>query len=81
MDLTIEPISFPKLATKMKIDVSVLLGEKAIIRVGFYEADSEFTPLDIKMIIIEGEEYKKWGNDDSYLENLIYSKLGLTKPK
>lgn len=80
MDLAIEPVVYPKLATRIKIDVSVILGEKAIVKVSFYEADSEFAPLDIKMFYIEGEEYKEWGNDDTYLENLIYSKLGISKP-
>lgn len=28
---------------------------------------------------IEGEEYAAWGNNDDYLENLILSKLGLTR--
>ena len=28
---------------------------------------------------IEGEDYNKWGNDDTYLENYILEKLGLTK--
>lgn len=28
---------------------------------------------------IQGEEYDNWGNDDTYLENLILQKLGLTR--
>jgi hypothetical protein len=28
---------------------------------------------------IQGEEYTNWGNDDTYLENLILQKLGLTR--
>ena len=35
--------------------------------------------LDEKIFLIEGEEYKEWGNDDNYLENLIFKKLGLIK--
>jgi hypothetical protein len=81
MDLAIEPIVYPKLATRVKIDVTVLLGDKAIVRVSFYEADNEYQPIDIKLFYIEGDEYKAWGNDDTYLETLIYSKLGLTKSK
>jgi hypothetical protein len=30
-------------------------------------------------ITIEGEEYAAWGDDDSYLENLVLYKLGLNK--
>jgi len=28
---------------------------------------------------IQGEEYDNWGNSDTYLENLILEKLGLTR--
>jgi len=28
---------------------------------------------------IEGEEYQQWGNDDTYLENLVLKKLNLTR--
>ncbi len=28
---------------------------------------------------IEGEEYAAWGNNDDYLENLVLTKLGLTR--
>lgn len=79
MDLKIEPIAYAKLATRITIDVKVLLGEKAIVKVSFYEAGSEFSPLDTQMFYVEGDEYKAWGNDDTYLENLIYNKLGLQK--
>lgn len=36
---------------------------------------------DVKLydtqIIIEGEEYYNWGNDDDYLKNLVSNKLNL----
>ncbi len=35
--------------------------------------------LDNKIFKIEGEEYKDWGNDDTYIIDLILSKLGMTK--
>lgn len=35
--------------------------------------------IDNKQIIIEGEEYNNWSNDDNYLINLVLVKLGLTK--
>lgn len=77
MDLAIQPTQFPKTAVRMKIDVSVILDEKAIVRVSFYEQDMEFQPLETKIIIIEGAEYKAWGNDDKYIKDLVFSKLGI----
>jgi hypothetical protein len=77
MELPIQPMAIPKIATRMKIDVNVLLDEKAYIRVSFYEEDQEFQPIDTKMIIIEGDEYKAWGNDDGYIKNIVFQKLGI----
>jgi len=30
-------------------------------------------------ITISGEEYTQWGSDDTYLENLVLQKLGLSR--
>lgn len=31
------------------------------------------------MFNISGDEYKAWGNNDTYLEDIILNKLGLTR--
>ena len=77
MEVPIQPTAIPKIATRVKIDVNVVLDEKAYIRVGFYESDQEFQPIDTKMIIIEGEEYRAWGNDDAYIKNIVFERLGI----
>jgi hypothetical protein len=77
MDLAITPVQFPKTAVRMKIDISVILDEKAIVRVSFYENDNEYQPLDVKVFHVEGAEYKAWGNDDNYIKNIVYTKLGI----
>lgn len=79
MEFQISPTLIPKYAVRIKIDVSVVLESKAMIRVSFYEEDSEFTPLDVNVIILEGEEYKKWGNDDKYIINYVFEKLSIHK--
>jgi hypothetical protein len=79
MDVAINPTSFPKIATRMKIDVNVTLGQRACVRVSFYEEDSEFTPLDVKVFVLENEEYTAWGNDDDYVKDWLFRKLGMEK--
>lgn len=37
------------------------------------------TLVDNKFFTIIDEEYANWGNDDSYIVNLILNKLGLTQ--
>ena len=78
MDLQIEPMTFPKVASRMTMDITVVLNEKAFVKVSFFEDVEVFIPLDTQIIIIEGDEYKRWGNDDSYIKNLVFSKLGIT---
>jgi hypothetical protein len=77
MEYLIQPTTVPKTAVRIKIDVGVILDEKAIIRVSFYEADMEFQPIDMRIIYIEGEEYKAWGNDDKYIKDIVFKKLGI----
>ena len=35
--------------------------------------------VDNKVFKIEGTEYSNWGTDDTYIVNLILSKLGMTQ--
>lgn len=77
MELPIQPTAIPKIATRIKIDVGVVLDEKAIIRVSFYESDQEFQPIDTKILFIEGDEYRAWGNDDTYIKNIVFQRLGI----
>jgi hypothetical protein len=76
MDFKIQ-YQVPKIATRMKINVEVILDEKAIVRVCFYEDDNEYLPIDTKTIIIEGQAYKDWGNDDAYIKKIVYETLGI----
>lgn len=76
MEFKIQPTIVPKVATRMKIGVNVILDEKAIINVAFYEDSNEFMPIDNKVITIEGEAYKKW-NDDQYIKDIVYETLGI----
>ena len=78
MDLQIEPMTFPKVASRMTMDITVVLNEKAFVKVSFFEDVEVFIPLDTQIIIIEGDEYKRWGNDDKYIKDLVFSKLGIT---
>lgn len=79
MDLQIEPMTFPKVASRMTMDITVVLNEKAFVKVSFFEDVDVFTPLDTQLIIIEGDEYKNWGNDDEYIKDIIYKKLNIQK--
>ena len=78
MDFTIEPISFPRYATRIKVEVSVILEKKAIVKVNFFEQGAEYQCLESKYLVIEGDEYNAWTSDDNYIKNLVFSKLNIT---
>jgi hypothetical protein len=40
--------------------------------------DQNNRPVDVRRITVDGEEYANWGTDDSYIINLIATKIGLT---
>jgi len=40
-----------------------------------YDQNGQF--IDVRIITIEGEDYKNWGNDDSYIIQYIANKLSL----
>jgi hypothetical protein len=84
MDIAVqdyEIIPPTKIAKRVKFNVTVELNKRAIVKVMFYPSLDQYDMnlLDEKMVIIEGEEYTAWGNDDAYLETLVFSKLGIQK--
>jgi hypothetical protein len=40
--------------------------------------DQNGTPLSVSQVSLSGDDYKAWGQNDSYVENYICSSLGLT---
>lgn len=61
------------------VDIRVLnldLGKSVDVNAVLRQGDQI---VDVKNFNINGEEYDGWGLDDQYIENLILSKLGLTR--
>jgi len=55
---------------------NVVLKTSVEIQVMFY--DSNKVMGDMKMLTLTGSDYTNWGNDDSYIVNMICQKFGLT---
>lgn len=73
--IQITPVTFQ--ATELILSVEYQLNQKAIIH---YQLKSERGILfDNGAIILTPEEFNGWGFDDSYIENLVLSRLGLTR--
>jgi hypothetical protein len=85
MDLAIKDYVIPQeplIAKRVNIQVvSMIFNERVTLQVLLYNKPDEFKTVNVeeKFLVIEGEEYTAWGNDDTYLENLVLQKLGLEK--
>lgn len=65
-------------ATNIEIDImEIVLNSHVTAVVRFLNSTGNL--LKNEIVKIEGEEYAGWGNDDSYIVNLVLSKLNLTK--
>ena len=85
MDLAIQDFDIPqepKVATRIYIQVVELkFGESVRFKVHFF-MNPDITSMNtakVEEVLVEGDEYKEWKNDDEYIINLICSKLGLTR--
>lgn len=64
--------------TKVEMEViEMVLDSHVSIVVHYLNANGNL--LDNKFVKIEGDEYNAWGDDDSYITNLVLTKLGLTQ--
>lgn len=63
--------------TRFEIDsIDIRLFNSALIRVNLF--DSNGFRVCVKNILMEGEDYAKWGNDDQYIVNFVIQSLGFT---
>lgn len=64
--------------TKVEMEVMEMVLDSHVTMVVRY-LNAAGNLLDNKFVKIEGDEYHAWGDDDSYITNLVLTKLGLTK--
>lgn len=85
MDLDIQDYTIPQaplIAKRVHIQISELkFGESVKFNVYFYLSGTKYdmTTLKIETVLIDGDDYKAWNNDDQYIINLILAKFGLVK--
>jgi hypothetical protein len=72
-----QEITSVKTINSVYIDVSSMVLGHSVTLSCYLKSDPN-TVVEVKHLRIEGEEYKNWGNDDSYLLNLVFTKLGIT---
>jgi hypothetical protein len=66
-----------KTAVRFSLDISQMeLSVSATFRVSLYDANDKY--ISNKYVIIEGQDYTAWGNDDQYVIDFVAQKLGFT---
>jgi hypothetical protein len=78
-NIVVENKDIIKTYTANNVDIRVInfnLGKSVTVNAVTKQGDNI---IDIQTYDIIGQEYYDWGQDDSYLENLVLSKLGLVK--
>jgi len=74
VDVTLEA----PVATNIEIDImEIVLNSHVTAVVRFLNSNGNL--LKNEIVKIEGAEYAAWGNDDSYIIDLVISKLNLSK--
>lgn len=72
----------PVIAKRIHIKVTTItFNESAKFDVDFYKSNEPYDMDLIKTetVLIEGDEYKEWKDDDDYIINLICKKLGINQ--
>jgi hypothetical protein len=65
----------PSVISAIKVKVhSVVLFTSVTLMVQLLDSSSKI--IDVKQLILSGDEYLGWGNDDSYLVTTAIQKLG-----
>lgn len=81
MQTNIVPVQvFPYTATSIKLGVAHIqkFGSGGDASVSWHMLDSSGMIIQTGVVGINVDEYDNWGNDDTYILNLVVSKLGLT---
>jgi hypothetical protein len=77
-ETTITPATHTTVRTITSFKISrICIDEKCTIEVQSFDSDNRIVNFDL--ITLTSEEYADWGTDDSYIVNLVSSKLNFTK--
>ena len=55
---------------------NVILSTQATLQVRLFDSKKQF--LDLETLILKGEDYTKWGADDSYITTFVVQQLSKT---
>jgi len=62
---------------RFEIDsIDIRLFTSAVIRVNLFDLNG--FRVSVKNVLMEGEDYSKWGNDDQYIVSFVINSLGFT---
>ena len=72
-----EPKSFTiqyKITRFKAVVLSIVLKQSAMIDVSFYDDERDY-PVAQRPVLLQGEDYEKWGTDDDYINEYIIANM------
>jgi len=79
-EIPINPATITTTVTISNISIEVFrLVLNSLVELRVLQKTSDGNLHQIDHIIIEGDDYKKWGNDDTYISTFVLNKLGYTQ--
>lgn len=79
MDIPIEPAVKSYEITKLTYQIDSLVANK-FCQISAFLAERDGNRIKRMQLMLEGEEYGQWGNDDEWLLQWIRDKCGFVKP-
>jgi hypothetical protein len=77
-ETTINPATHTTVKTINSFKIArITIDERCTIEVQSYDVNNHL--VDINLLTLTPEEYAAWGTDDSYIVDLVASKLSFTK--
>ena len=79
-NIEIQPIE--KIITHQITKVTMRIVELKLftsVTVSVYMYTSDKSYVDRHMIVMDGDDYKNWNNDDEYLINFVFTKLNIQR--
>lgn len=78
VDIQTKEITTTNQVVKIEIDdIQVTLDDSAKVVVRLLNDSDNL--VNIEIVDVTGDEYNAWGTDDSYIIDLVLTKLGMTK--
>lgn len=77
--ISVQPTDVVRSCVKVRMSINNFQLHATNCTVNVQKFDASNILIDVLNVFINDEEYRQWSYDDSYITNLVLTKLGLTR--